>query len=132
MSDLFHRMMDISDPIIVAMSPQPKTMPEKHLPPDMAELLLTELDPSQDSLDPTMHLSLLTTKKKALLISMYQYAMMLTCHLTQNNVNHIILYLCMVVMILIKYEYVSLTEGHKKVGHNREKVPSLCISSLPM
>ena len=38
----------------------------------------------------------------------------------------------MVVMILIKYEYVSLTEGHKKVGHNREKVTSLCISSLPM
>jgi hypothetical protein len=28
-------------------------MPEKHLPPDMAELLLTsELDPSQDSSDP--------------------------------------------------------------------------------
>jgi hypothetical protein len=47
MSDLFHGMMDISDPIIVAMSPQPKTMPEKHLPPDMAEL-----DPSQDSSDP--------------------------------------------------------------------------------
>ena len=46
-------MMDISDPIIVAMSPQPKTMPEKHLPPDMAELFLTsELDPSQDSSDP--------------------------------------------------------------------------------
>jgi putative intracellular protease/amidase len=53
MSDLYHRMMDISDPIVVAMSPQPKTMPEKHLPPDMAELLLTsELDPSQDSSDP--------------------------------------------------------------------------------
>jgi hypothetical protein len=52
MSDLFHRMMDISDPIIVAMSPQPKTMPEKHLPPDMAELFLTsELDPSQDPED---------------------------------------------------------------------------------
>ena len=96
MSDLFHRMMDISDLIVVAMSPQPKTKPEEHLPPDMAELLLTELDPSQDSLDPTMHLSLLTTKKKALLISMYQYAMMLTCHLTQNNVNIEIFYLCMV------------------------------------
>ncbi len=41
MSDLFHRMMDISDPIIVAMSPQPKAKPEKYLPPDMAELLLT-------------------------------------------------------------------------------------------
>jgi hypothetical protein len=49
MSDLFHQMMDISDPIVVAMSPQTKTMPEKHLPPDMAELLLTsEFDPSQD------------------------------------------------------------------------------------
>jgi hypothetical protein len=46
MSDLFHRMMDISDPIVVAMSPQPKAMPEKYLPPDMAELLLTsEFDP---------------------------------------------------------------------------------------
>jgi hypothetical protein len=46
-------MMDISDPIVVAMSPQPKTMPEKHLPPDMAELLLTsEFDPSQDNSDP--------------------------------------------------------------------------------
>ena len=45
-------MMDISDPIVVAMSPQPKTMPEKHLPPDMAELFLTsELDPSQDPED---------------------------------------------------------------------------------
>ena len=41
MSDLFHRMMDISDPIVVAMSPQPKAKPEKYLPPDMAELLLT-------------------------------------------------------------------------------------------
>jgi hypothetical protein len=41
MSDLFHRMMDISDLIVVAMSPQPKTKPEEHLPPDMAELLLT-------------------------------------------------------------------------------------------
>ena len=51
-SDLFHRMMDISDPIVVAMSPQPKTKPEEHLPPDMAELLLTsELGPSQDSSD---------------------------------------------------------------------------------
>jgi hypothetical protein len=50
MSDLFHQMMDFSDPIVVAMSPQTKTMPEKHLPPDMAELLLTsEFDPSQDS-----------------------------------------------------------------------------------
>ena len=53
MSDLFHRMMDISDPIVVAITPQPKAMPEKYLPPDMAELLLTsELDPSQDSSDP--------------------------------------------------------------------------------
>jgi hypothetical protein len=53
MSDLFHRMMDISDPIVVAMSPQPKSMPEKHLPPDMAELLLTsEFDPSQDTSEP--------------------------------------------------------------------------------
>jgi hypothetical protein len=53
MSDLFHRMMDISDPIVVAMSPQPKAMPEKYLPPDMAELLLTsEFDPSQDSSEP--------------------------------------------------------------------------------
>jgi hypothetical protein len=52
-SDLFHRMMDISDPIVVAMSPQPKAMPEKYLPPDMAELLLTsEFDPSQDSSEP--------------------------------------------------------------------------------
>ncbi len=43
-------MMDISDPIVVAMSPQTKTMPEKHLPPDMAELLLTsKFAPSQDS-----------------------------------------------------------------------------------
>ncbi len=43
-------MMDISDPIVVAMSPKPKTKPEEHIPPDMAELLLTlELDPSQDS-----------------------------------------------------------------------------------
>ena len=96
MSDLFHQMMDISDPIVVAMSPQPKTKPEEHLPPDMAELLLTsELDPTQDSSDPKMHLSLVMTKKKALLISMYQYAMMLTCHLTQNNVNIEIFYLCM-------------------------------------
>jgi len=53
MSDLFHRMMDISDPIVVAMSPQPKAMPEKHLPPVMAELLLTsEFDPSQNSSEP--------------------------------------------------------------------------------
>jgi hypothetical protein len=97
MSDLFHQMMDISDPIVVAMSPQPKTKPEEHLPRDMAELLLTsELDPTQDSSDPKMHLSVVTTKKKALLISMYQYAMMLTCHLTQNNVNIEIFYLCMV------------------------------------
>jgi hypothetical protein len=59
MSDLFHRMMEISDLIVVAMSPQPKTKPEEHLPPDMAELLLTsELDPTQDSSDPKMHLSL--------------------------------------------------------------------------
>ena len=43
-------MMDISDPIVVAISSQPKTMPEKHLPPDMAELLLTsEFDPPRDS-----------------------------------------------------------------------------------
>jgi hypothetical protein len=50
MSDLFHQMMDFSDPIVVAMSPQTKTMPEKHFPPEMAELLLTsEFDPSQDS-----------------------------------------------------------------------------------
>jgi hypothetical protein len=50
MSDLFHRMMDISDPIVVAMSPQPKAMPEKYLPPDMAELLLTsEFDPIANS-----------------------------------------------------------------------------------
>jgi hypothetical protein len=97
MSDLFHQMMDISDPIVVAMSPQPKTKPEEHLHPGMAELLLTsELDPTQDSSDPKMHLSLVTTKKKALLISMYQYAMMLTCHLKQNNVNIEIFYLCMV------------------------------------
>ncbi len=88
-------MMEISDLIVAAMSPQPKTKPEEHLPPDIAELLLTELDPSQDNSDPTMHLSLLTTKKKALLISMYQYAMMLTCHLTQNNGNIEILYLFM-------------------------------------
>ncbi len=74
MSDLFNRMMQISDLIVVAMSPQPKTKPEEHLPPNMAELLLTELDPSQDNSDPTMHLSLLTTKKKALLISMYSEA----------------------------------------------------------
>jgi hypothetical protein len=53
MLDLFHRMMDISDPIVVAMSTQPKSMPEKHLPPDMAELLLTsEFDPSQDTSEP--------------------------------------------------------------------------------
>jgi hypothetical protein len=46
-------MMDISDPIVVAMSPQPKAMPEKNLPPDMAELLLTsEFDPSQNSSKP--------------------------------------------------------------------------------
>ena len=40
-------MMDISDPIVVAMSPQPKTLrrPEEYLPPDMAEILMTsELD----------------------------------------------------------------------------------------
>ncbi len=43
-----------------------------------------------------MHLSLLMTKKKALLISMYHYAMRLTCHLTQNNVNIEMFYLCMV------------------------------------
>ncbi len=53
MSDLSHQMMDISDPIVVAMSPQPKTLPEEYLPPDMAEILMTsELDPSQDSSDP--------------------------------------------------------------------------------
>jgi hypothetical protein len=52
MSDLFHRMMDISDPIVMAMSPQPKAMPEKYLPPDMAELLLTsEFDPPANSSD---------------------------------------------------------------------------------
>jgi len=43
-----------------------------------------------------MHLSLLMTKKKALLISMYQNAIRLTSHLTQNNVNIEIFYLCMV------------------------------------
>ncbi len=53
MSDLFHGMMDICDPIVVAMSPQPKAMPEKRLPPDMAELLLTsEFDPSPNSSEP--------------------------------------------------------------------------------
>jgi hypothetical protein len=53
MSDLFHQMMDISDPIVVAMSPQPKTSPEEYLHPDMAEILMTsDLDPSQDSSDP--------------------------------------------------------------------------------
>ena len=41
MSDLYHRMMDVSDPIVVGMSPQPKTMPENDLPSDMAELFLT-------------------------------------------------------------------------------------------
>jgi hypothetical protein len=46
-------MMDISDPIVVAMSPQPNAMPDKYLPPDMAELLLTsEFDPSHDSSEP--------------------------------------------------------------------------------
>ena len=34
-------MMDISDPIVVAMSPQPKAKPEKYRPPDMGELFLT-------------------------------------------------------------------------------------------
>ncbi len=58
MSDLFHRMMEISDLIVVAMYPQPKTKPEEHLPPDLAELLLTEFDPSKDHSDPMMHLSL--------------------------------------------------------------------------
>ena len=53
MSDLFHGMMDICDPIVVAMSPQPKAMPEKRLPPDMAELVLTsEFDPSPNSSEP--------------------------------------------------------------------------------
>ena len=56
MSDLFHRMMDVSDPIVVAMSPEPKSMPEKHLPPDMAELLQTlELSPSQDGYNSEPH-----------------------------------------------------------------------------
>ena len=46
-------MMDISDRIVVAMSPQPKPLPEENLPPDMAEILMkSELDPSQDSSDP--------------------------------------------------------------------------------
>jgi hypothetical protein len=45
-------MMDISDLIVVAMSPQPKAMPEKYLPPDTAELLLTsEFDPPANSSD---------------------------------------------------------------------------------
>jgi hypothetical protein len=92
MSDLFHRMMDISDPVVVAMSPQTKTMPEKHLPPDMAEHQnLTHLKTVQNK---KMTFPLLTNKKKTLLISMYQYAMMLTCHLTQNNVNQLMTFLC--------------------------------------
>jgi hypothetical protein len=70
------------------MSPQPKTKPEEHLPLDMSELLITsELGPTQDNSDIKMHLSQLMNKKKVLLISMYQYLMMLTCHLTHNNVN---------------------------------------------
>ena len=49
-------MMDVSDPIVVAMSPEPKSMPEKHLPPDMAELLQTlELSPSQDGYNSEPH-----------------------------------------------------------------------------
>ena len=129
MSDLFHKMMDISDLIVVAMSPQPKTKPEEHLPPDMAELLLTELDPSQDNSDPTMHLSLLTTKKKALLISMYQYAMMLTCHLTQNNVNIEIFYLCMVDVNFIT----SIENYYEETPKERDTVVSnskICAHSL--
>jgi hypothetical protein len=129
MSDLFHRMMQISDLIVVAMSPQPKTKPEEHLPPDMAELLLTELDPSQDNSDPTMHLSLLTTKKKALLISMYQYAMMLTCHLTQNNVNIEIFYLCMVDVNFIT----SIENYYEETPKERDTVVSnskICAHSL--
>ena len=50
MSDLFHRMMDVSDPIVVGMSPKPKTIPEKDLPPDMAELLLTS-DQEEETAD---------------------------------------------------------------------------------
>ena len=47
---MFHWMMDVSDPIVVAMSSQRKTVPEKHRPPDLAELLQTsELDLSQNS-----------------------------------------------------------------------------------
>ena len=145
MSDLFHRMMQISDLIVVAMSPQPKTKPEEHLPPDMADLLLTELDPSQDSLDPTMHLSLLTTKKKSLLISMYQYVMMLTCHLTQNNVNIEIFYLFIWFMsfLLFKFKIIMkrlyLLKATKEfLGHSSEQFKNLCtfsdsiFSTLPL
>ncbi len=50
MSDLFHRMMNISDPIVLNISPQPKVTPEKDHSSDMTELLLTsEFNPSQDS-----------------------------------------------------------------------------------
>ena len=58
---------------------------------------LTHLQTAQNQ---KMFFPLFTAKKKKLLISMYQYAMMLTCHLTQNNVNQQMIFLCMAYAIL--------------------------------
>jgi len=125
MSDLFHQMMDISDPIVVAMSPQPKTLPEEHLPPDMAEILMTsELDPSQDSSDPE-DVSLPVND-----------AMMLTCHLTQNNVKIEIFYLFIWFMsfLLFKFKIILkrlyLLKATKEfLGHSSEQFKNLCTFS---
>ena len=38
MHDLFHRLMDVSDPIIVGMSSEKKKLTKTSLPPDMADL----------------------------------------------------------------------------------------------
>jgi hypothetical protein len=76
-----------------------------------------------------MHLSLLTTKKKALLISMYHYAMMLTCHLTQNNVKIEIFYLCMVDVNFIT----SIENYYEETPKERDTVVSnskICAHSL--
>jgi hypothetical protein len=117
-------MMDISDPIVVAMSPQPKTLPEE-FPPDMAEILMTsELDPSQDSSDPE-DVSLPVND-----------AMMLTCHLTQNNVNIEIFYLFIWFMsfLLFKFKIIMkrlyLLKATKEfLGHSSEQFKNLCTFS---
>ena len=64
--------------------------------------------------------------------------MMLTCHLTQNNVNIEIFYLCMVDVIFITTNWTLLWGGHKRVGHSSEQFKNLCtfsdyiFSTLPL